>query len=97
MTNEAEREQIARIIDPDAWHHTLPTDGCGQHWMGRRKKALAKADAIMARSPPPALALRQAAAFLLWQKDRGGPVAESLEAWDALRAALQDTDHDTQK
>jgi hypothetical protein len=43
-----ERETIARIIDPDAWHDTLPTDGYGLYWMDRRKKVLAKADAILA-------------------------------------------------
>ena len=32
--------------------------------------------------------LREAAQFLLWQFDHGGPVADSLEAWGALRAAL---------
>lgn len=48
------REELARIIDPDAWHEKLPTDGLAQHWHARRKKALAKADAILAllRSVP---------------------------------------------
>jgi hypothetical protein len=30
----------------------------------------------------------QAAQFLLWQYDRGGPLVESKEAWEQLRAAL---------
>lgn len=34
---------IAKIIDPDAWHETLPTDGCGVYWIGRRNDARAKA------------------------------------------------------
>lgn len=56
-----DREAVARIIDPDAWHETLPTDGCGQHWMGRRKKALAKADAILALRPVGAENVRERA------------------------------------
>ncbi|UIJ43744.1 hypothetical protein LZK98_11645 [Sphingomonas cannabina] len=44
-------EEIARIIDPDAWHEALPTDGLG-HWHGRRKRALTKVDAILALLHP---------------------------------------------
>jgi hypothetical protein len=36
------------------------------------------------------VALREAATFLLWQYDRKGPIADSIEAWEALRAALSD-------
>jgi hypothetical protein len=54
------REDIAlaaaKIVDPDAWHHTLPQDGCGQHWSGRRNKALSKADRILALRPQPSTA-----------------------------------------
>jgi hypothetical protein len=32
--------------------------------------------------------LRGAAAFLLWQYDQGGALAESVEAWEQLRSAL---------
>lgn len=32
--------------------------------------------------------LRKAAEFLLWQYDRGGPILESEEAWEALRASM---------
>jgi hypothetical protein len=49
-------------------------------------------EATAALTPPPApteaAGLREAAQFLLWQFDRKGPVADSLEAWEALRAAL---------
>lgn len=47
------REAAARIVDPDAWHETLPTDGCGPYWIGRRNKARTKAHAILALSPSP--------------------------------------------
>lgn len=40
-------DDIAKIIDPDAWHDTLPTDGCGVYWIGRRNDARAKANAII--------------------------------------------------
>jgi hypothetical protein len=53
VSDTSARERIARIIDPDAWHETLRTDGCGEYWMGRRAKALAKADAILASLPSP--------------------------------------------
>lgn len=43
-----DREAIARIIDSDAWHETLPTDGCGAYWIARRNNAKAKADSILA-------------------------------------------------
>ena len=33
--------------------------------------------------------LEKAAAHLLWQFDRKGPVMDCLEGWSALRAALQ--------
>jgi len=46
------RETMARIIDPDAWHETLPADGCGEYWIGRRNKAKTKADAIIAALAP---------------------------------------------
>lgn len=45
------REAVARIVDPDAWHESLPTDGCGVYWIGRRNDARTKADAILALSP----------------------------------------------
>jgi hypothetical protein len=32
--------------------------------------------------------LISAARFLLWWKDRGKPIGDAVEAWDALRAAL---------
>jgi hypothetical protein len=53
VVEEGRREAaaIARIIDPDAWHPLLKEDGCGAHWHGRRAKALAKADAILALTP----------------------------------------------
>jgi hypothetical protein len=35
-------------------------------------------------------ALRELAQYLLWQRDRGGPVADCVEAWNALRAAVQE-------
>lgn len=41
-------DAVAKLIDPDAWHETLPTDGCGAYWMGRRNKARAQAHAIHA-------------------------------------------------
>lgn len=41
-------DDIAKIIDPDAWHETLPTDGCGAYWIGRRNNARAKARAVIA-------------------------------------------------
>lgn len=40
-------EDIAKIIDPDAWHETLPTDGCGVYWLGRRNDARSKAKLAM--------------------------------------------------
>lgn len=40
-------EELARIIDPDAWHETLPTDGCGVYWALRRLKVRAQARAIL--------------------------------------------------
>lgn len=48
-------EKLARIIDPDAWHETLPTDGCGVYWIGRRNKAKATARAVLEalREPTP--------------------------------------------
>lgn len=42
-----ERDTIAKIIDPDAWHETLPTDGCGVYWIGRRNKARRQAEDII--------------------------------------------------
>jgi len=41
------RWDVAKIIDRDAWHNSLPRDGCGAYWYDRRHKALAKADAIL--------------------------------------------------
>lgn len=55
MGGLARREQIARIIDPDAWHPMLKADGCGVHWHVRRNKALTKADDIEALSIPQGL------------------------------------------
>ena len=47
MTSEQEWiERAARIIDPDAWHETLPTDGCGVYWIDRRNKARRKAQEL---------------------------------------------------
>jgi len=40
-------DALAKIIDPDAWHETLPADGCGVYWIGRRNEARAKAEAII--------------------------------------------------
>lgn len=44
----AQVEDVAKIIDPDAWHDTLPADGCGAYWSMRRMKALSKAEMILA-------------------------------------------------
>ncbi|QPQ55555.1 hypothetical protein IC614_02840 [Allosphingosinicella flava] len=45
-------ERVAKVIDPDAWHHTLPgnmpDDGSYAHWRKRRYVALEKAKAIAA-------------------------------------------------
>lgn len=69
---------IGKVIDPDAWHSTLPADGCGIHWMRRRKKAIEKAAAIFAMVEAATLeqAARKAddfamladATFLSWQE-----------------------------
>lgn len=40
-------ERIAKIIDPDAWHDTLPQDGCAPYWMKRRNDARMKAQTII--------------------------------------------------
>lgn len=45
--NAEMREAIARLIDPDAWHHTIVDDGTSLYWTGRRNLALTKADAIL--------------------------------------------------
>ncbi|UKK84769.1 hypothetical protein L7H23_01300 [Sphingopyxis sp. BSN-002] len=50
----SERDAVAKIIDPDAWHETLPTDGCGAYWVGRRNKARERAKAIAAAMVAPA-------------------------------------------
>lgn len=41
------RERIAKIIETDAWHETLPQDGCAPYWMKRRYDARSKASAIL--------------------------------------------------
>lgn len=41
-----DREAIARLIDSDAWHESLPKDGCAAYWSARRTKARNKADDI---------------------------------------------------
>lgn len=41
-------DAVARIIDPDAWHESLPTDGCGAYWISRRNDARRKAKAVRA-------------------------------------------------
>jgi hypothetical protein len=41
-------DDIAKVIDPDAWHETLPTDACGAYWTSRRIAARVKAEAILA-------------------------------------------------
>lgn len=40
-------ERVAKIIDPDAWHETLPTDGLGAYWIDRRGKAREQARAVL--------------------------------------------------
>jgi hypothetical protein len=40
-------EAVARIIDPDAWHEKLPTDGLAATWICRRNKAREKARAAI--------------------------------------------------
>lgn len=39
-------DDAAKIIDPDAFHSSLPTDGCGAYWHGRRADAREKAQRI---------------------------------------------------
>lgn len=46
QASDAGEAAVAKIIDPDAWHETLPTDGCGVYWIGRRNKARDQANAI---------------------------------------------------
>ena len=57
VASTSEREEIARIIDPDAWHDNLPEDGLGVWWITRRNKAREQADRILALRPSPAPAL----------------------------------------
>lgn len=56
-----DEDAAARIIDPDAWHETLPTDGCGAYWMGRRNNARQKAEAVRALIATPATPTVEAA------------------------------------
>lgn len=47
IEREDNLDGIAKIIDPDAWHETLPTDGCGAYWIGRRNDARGKANQVV--------------------------------------------------
>lgn len=91
-------DKIAEIVDPDAFHPLLKTDGLGAHWHARRAVARKKAEKVLEAGATDASSLIKENAYLrsvleeilTYRRGEGvydfsklGPEERSNESFDA--------------